>query len=706
MSSSFVTVLNSDVAADSQRIRQLLADPTVEVLDTWQSQADALTELRPSPAAELLQEPTRWVYYPWRRTVVRLLGPRSYHRLRLDRNRNLVTMAEQELLGRLHIGIVGLSSGHVIAHSLAMAGFCGKLRLADLDAVGISNLNRVPATVFDLGINKATVAMRRIAELDPYLPVEPITSGLSAESIEGFLDNLDLVIEQCDSLEMKLLLREHARARGIPVMMATSDRGLVDIERFDKEPTRPLFHGMLGGISTDTLRGLSTSEKLPYVLQILDSQRLSAKMGASLLEVDHTLSAWPQLAGEVIVGAAAVLEAVRRLGLGEPLPSGRTQIDVSDILRQLSTPPSEVATAPTPETASETPITGLGGRIDAIVAATIRAPSGGNSQPWRIDTMTDKITVAIDPTRTSAMDVSFRGSATAVGAATFNARVAAAANRFATTVTYTEHSEGAPLRAVIRLTPGADHNLARWYPGVQRRETNRHRGTGAPFPSGLSETLCRLANEHGARLQLSVDPAEIERAGAIFAAADRIRYLTAHLHREMFSELRWPGDNDQDFGIDIRSLELDVGTMAALSLLRRGDVLATVDSWESGAILGEDTYKRTVSSAALATVLVDGQHLTDFARGGGAMAAVWTAAQEAGLALQPVSPPFLYAHNTSELRELSGKHAAELERLREEFSALVGQQPAESLVLTLRISVAPDTSVRSRRSLILPNRKG
>ena len=58
-----------------------------------------------------------------------------------------------------------------------MQGMCGELRLADFDDLELSNLNRVPATVFDLGVNKATVAARRIAELDPYLHVRVLAVG-------------------------------------------------------------------------------------------------------------------------------------------------------------------------------------------------------------------------------------------------------------------------------------------------------------------------------------------------------------------------------------------------------------------------------------------------------------------------------------------------------------------------------------------------
>jgi tRNA A37 threonylcarbamoyladenosine dehydratase len=98
-----------------------------------------------------------------------VLGPRGFRTVRLDRNN--ITAGEQDRLGALSIGVAGLSVGHVIAHTLAAQGMCGRLRLADFDHLELSNLNRVPATVFDIGINKAYVAARRVAELDPYLVV-------------------------------------------------------------------------------------------------------------------------------------------------------------------------------------------------------------------------------------------------------------------------------------------------------------------------------------------------------------------------------------------------------------------------------------------------------------------------------------------------------------------------------------------------------
>ena len=331
-------ILDAADPADSAALERLRADPVIEFIDHLDEQREDLRALRPPPDAALGAEPCRWAYYPWRRAVAAVLGPRAFRAVRLDRNRNLITADEQTRLGALRIGVAGLSVGHVIAHTLAAQGMCGELRLADFDRVELSNLNRVPATVLDLGLNKAQVAARRIAELDPYLQVRVLDLGLTSDTVDEFLDGLDIVVEECDSLHMKALLREGARARRIPVLMATSERGLVDVERFDLQPRRPILHGLLGELDIALLPEMSSREKVPHLLRFLEAELLSPRVAASVIEIDRTLSTWPQLSGDVVLGATLVAEAVRRIGLGEGLQSGRIRVDVGSALDRLEEP--------------------------------------------------------------------------------------------------------------------------------------------------------------------------------------------------------------------------------------------------------------------------------------------------------------------------------------------------------------------------------
>lgn len=688
-------ILDADTPDGDLVLQRLRADPRVEFIDRLDTQLANLGGLRPTPHPELLTEPSRWAYYPWRRTVVAVLGPRGYRAVRLDRNRNNITRAEQDRLGALRIGVAGLSVGHVIAHTLAAQGLCGNLRLADFDHLELSNLNRVPASVFDLGVNKAHVAARRIAELDPYLPVQVFDAGLTVDTVDAFLDGLDIVIEECDSLDMKALLREGARARRIPVLMATSDRGLVDVERFDQEPQRPILHGLLGDLDIGLLPGMSSRDKVPHILRHLDAERLSPRTAASLLEIDRTVSTWPQVASDVVLGASALAEGVRRIGLGEELRSGRTRIDIGGALDQLDEP-GMARHRPAPVDLHEPPQ--LPGMAGIIAAAAIRAPSGGNVQPWRVQAGPAGITIDIAVQHTSTMDVGFRGSAVAVGAALMNARIAAAAHHVLGPVSLAGHVDGSPLRATLELADGTDPELADLYQPMLERETNRHHGNPRPIDAATIEVLGAAAHRECARLHLITERDDIAHAATILAASDRTRYLTPHLHEEMVSELRWPGDPEPDTGIDVRSLELDAGDLAMLDILRRTDVMTRLAQWNAGGALGEDTRDRISASSALAVITVPGRDLRDYARGGAAIELVWIIAQQRGLTVQPVSPVFLYARDRTEFDELSPQFADELTQLQRDFHELAGIAPERPPALILRFTAGPAASVPSRRS--------
>ncbi len=687
-------MLDSEDAADKATLDRLRADPVIEFVDHRDTQLAELRGLLPAPDPELAAEPCRWAYYPWRRAVVAVLGPLGFRAVRLDRNRNVVTADEQSRLGELRIGVVGLSAGHVIAHTLAAQGLCGALRLADFDHLELSNLNRVPATVFDIGLNKAEVAARRIAELDPYLPVEIMDAGLTLDTVEQFLDGLNIVVEECDSLDMKVIVRERARARGIPVLMATSDRGLVDVERFDLEPQRPILHGLLGDLDTALLSGMSSAEKVPHLVRLLEAEHLSGRLLASVVEIDRTLSTWPQVSGDVVLGATVIAEAVRRIGLGEDLRSGRTRLDVGLAFEHVDQPALPEHHAPLPAEHSDPVWPGVAG---IVAAAAIRAPSASNAQPWQIEVSPDAIAIRLAPEHTSTLDVGHRASAVALGAAVFNAKIAAAAHQVLGPVSITEGAGGVPLQATLQLRDATDSQLAGLYDAMLARETNRRLGTAEPIPGDTVQLLHATAEREGARLHLVTEPDEIIRAAKILAESDRVRYLTPKLHAEMIAELRWPGDPHPDTGIDIRSLEFEPGELAVVDILRRPEVMANLARWNAGSALGEGTRRQVAASSALAVISAPGGSLTDYAHGGAAAEAVWIIAEQRGLAVQPMSPIFLYARGRDDLAGVSTTFGDDLARLQEEFGQLVGLASDAAIALVLRIAVSEPASVRSLR---------
>src|SRR5206468_4249350 len=69
-----------------------------------------------------------------------------------------------------------------------------------------------------------------------------------------------------------------------------------------------------------------------YVLKIIGADTMSTRLRASLLEVEQSISTWPQLASAVAMGGAVTADVARRILLGQHTASGRFFIDVEDIV--------------------------------------------------------------------------------------------------------------------------------------------------------------------------------------------------------------------------------------------------------------------------------------------------------------------------------------------------------------------------------------
>ncbi|WP_181774496.1 ThiF family adenylyltransferase [Amycolatopsis pittospori] len=347
------TLLAPRDPTDFQALTALLASGEVrEVHDTIDEQLSELirsrepscrdsTEIEARKREQLagltMWEYGSWVWYPWSQRLVHVLPRDEYRLVRTDRNRGKVDRPEQRRLLGKRIGIIGLSVGNSAALTFALEGIGGAYKLADFDDFSLSNLNRLRAGIHELGVNKAVLSARQMFEIDPYLDIEIHRGGLTEDNIEAFFvggqGSIDLLIEECDTPWVKVAAREYARDLRLPVVMDCNDRGMLDVERFDLEPDRPLLHGLLGDIKSVDVADLTPQEKVELILAMVDADRISPELAASFGELGRTLSSWPQLASGVALGGALCGEAARRILLGLPCASGRFYTDLD---RQLS----------------------------------------------------------------------------------------------------------------------------------------------------------------------------------------------------------------------------------------------------------------------------------------------------------------------------------------------------------------------------------
>lgn len=340
-------------AKEHQALLTLLNDqPHIRVFDQIVPQLYELMKIR-NPTRRLTSEESEqlvkeftgntplaqtgvWVYYPWASRVVHILDEKDFVELRTSRNKQKITEEETALLKTKVIGVIGLSVGQSIALTLAMERICGELRLADFDALDLSNMNRIRTGIHNLNQSKVIIAAREIAELDPFIKIVCYTDGATEANLTDFMTRngkLDILVEECDGIDIKIIARIKAKALNIPVVMEMSDRGMLDIERYDLDPELPLLHGLIPDIEPATLKNLTNEEKVPILGPMVGITDMSPRMKSSIAEIGKSITTWPQLASAVVLGGALVADTCRRIILDQLRSSGRYYVDFEQLIR-------------------------------------------------------------------------------------------------------------------------------------------------------------------------------------------------------------------------------------------------------------------------------------------------------------------------------------------------------------------------------------
>ena len=131
----------------------------------------------------------------------------------------------QQKLAQARVVIAGVGAiGSVTAELLARAGV-GRLRLVDRDFVEPSNLQR--QSLFDEAdaadsLPKAIAAARKISAFNSEVDVEPEATDLTPASVEGLLQDAQLVLDGTDNFETRYLINDYCVKNSVPWIYAAA----------------------------------------------------------------------------------------------------------------------------------------------------------------------------------------------------------------------------------------------------------------------------------------------------------------------------------------------------------------------------------------------------------------------------------------------------------------------------------------------------
>ncbi len=302
--------------------------------DIYDAQSRELREIMYSHPADN----GNWIYFPWSGRLVHMVDNEAYTALRTNRNRNLITLEEQKKLGDACVGIVGLSVGSNVATTLSYGGIANTMKLAEFDTLETTNLNRIRARIDQIGIKKIDIVAQQIYEINPYANLSLFSKGITEDILQSFVTSNPkprVIFEIIDSFEMKIHLRVLARIHRIPVVMITNlgDRALIDVERYDLDPSTKFFNGRAGTVPDDILASpdVSSEDKHRYAVALAGVEHIPQRALDSVKEIGHTLVGRPQLGSTVTLSAALCSHVARKIILGEDLPSCSWLVDLENI---------------------------------------------------------------------------------------------------------------------------------------------------------------------------------------------------------------------------------------------------------------------------------------------------------------------------------------------------------------------------------------
>jgi hypothetical protein len=213
---------------------------------------------------------------------VYLIAPERWHRLALvTSNARLLTdpagaLSWQELRRRLEsavIGFAGVSVGSNVLEGWLREARPRAVKIADPDWIELTNFNRCErvclrhlvgsrARRFDLRnpyevhrVSKAQYVAYEAQMVDPYLDCWVYDEGLTRGNLDRFFGGdvahggteppIDILVEEMDNVDLKILARQTARARGVDVLMMSDFGHRADMlwNYFSEDRTSPMGRG-------------------------------------------------------------------------------------------------------------------------------------------------------------------------------------------------------------------------------------------------------------------------------------------------------------------------------------------------------------------------------------------------------------------------------------------------------------------------------
>ena len=458
-------------------------------------------------------------------------------------------------------------------------------------------------------------------------------------------------------------------------------------------------------------------------------ETISSRQKASMMEIEQTITTWPQIASSVILGGGLGADVCRRILLDQYHDSGRYFVDVEELIADknrkiIEEKPLEIIPSLSDEEMNSliakfqtVPIKGQlklePEIVKQLVTTAVMAPSGANSQSWKWMYSEGALYLFLDCIyKAGLLDCGNTTSIVGLGAAAENLVIKAHAMGFEVVsesppldkesklISSFRFFDKVNLEILQRMEPHICDELVDIIP---HRLTNRVIGKREKIGREDLKKLEDIAQSiPGADLKIIYDEKRLFELGEIVGKMDKVRVMHEGGHQDFRAEIRWTKEEVELFknGIDLLgTVDLTASELIGLQVAKKWPVMKHLNDWGLGTGLERIGIKSVAASSALGLITMPAFSFEDFYTGGRAMERVWLAANKNGISVHPISISTLLfnAFIYGEKNAFEGKMKEEVIECRKKFIDIFSIKEPLGEVLLLRFFKAGAPKDRSVR---------
>ncbi|HUO50751.1 MAG TPA: hypothetical protein VMU25_04285 [Candidatus Paceibacterota bacterium] len=273
-------------------------------------------------------------------------------------------------------------------------------------------------------------------------------------------------------------------------------------------------------------------------------------------------------------------------------------------------------------------------RLERILHAAVKAPSGDNSQPWSFHIQKDKLSILVHPERDHAiLNVESRGTYLSLGAVIENLVTAAAYEGFECEISYPFDVHAATVVHFIE-TRASTHRLSE---AIDNRHTNR-----GPYHEHITDdalTTLRSIHAEGVRISIINDKHAIRTIAGAVSMMEEAALRTKELHQLFFQSIVWDSRRNASGapGLYIKTTELPLPIQMLFRLIRYWSIMRALNLIGFARVAAKSNAAIYASSGAIAAISIEHTQPLDYVHAGRVFERLWLHATDMGLAAQPLA---------------------------------------------------------------------